>query len=84
MWGIGRPAAGGAGSVQLPVEHRDLVPAEIPAIRERVRTFFSTLRARYPGRDLTLMTPLAEGADRLVAEEALALGLLALQRPRPA
>jgi len=55
--------------------HRDLVPAEMPAIRERVRAFFLGLRSQYPGRDLLLITPLAEGADRLVAEEALALGL---------
>ena len=55
--------------------HRDLVPAEIPVIRERVRAFFGGLRSQYPDRDLLLLSPLAEGADRLVSEEALALGL---------
>jgi hypothetical protein len=88
------PAATGSGpsrrrySVPLVIGvtgHRDLVPAELPAIRERVRTFFSTLRARYPGRDLTLMSPLAEGADRLVADEAIALGMpVTVVLPMPA
>ncbi len=55
--------------------HRDLVAAEAPLIRERVRTFLSAMRDSYPGRIVAVMSPLAEGADRLVAEEALALGL---------
>jgi len=55
--------------------HRDLVPAEIPVIRERVRAFLGGLRSQYPDRDLLLLSPLAEGADRLVCEVALELGL---------
>jgi hypothetical protein len=55
--------------------HRDLVPGEIPQVRERVREFLCSLRDAYPGRIIAVMSPLAEGADRLVAEEALALGL---------
>ena len=55
--------------------HRDLVPDEVPAIRARVRDFLRDLHSQYPSRDLALLTPLAEGADRLVAEEALELGL---------
>jgi hypothetical protein len=65
--------------------HRDLVPAEIPAIRERVREFLAGLRDAYPGRPVAVMSPLAEGADRLVAEEAIGLGLpltVALPMPR--
>jgi hypothetical protein len=65
--------------------HRDLLPAEMPAIRARVRAFLMHLNDQYPDRDLVVLTPLAEGADRLVAEEALALGLpvtVALPMPR--
>ena len=67
--------------------HRDLVPAEIAGIRERVRELLSDLRKRYPERRLRVMSPLAEGADRLVAEEALALGvelIVPLPMPREA
>jgi hypothetical protein len=55
--------------------HRDLAPAEIPGIRGRVREFLMHLHSEYPDRDLVVLTPLAEGADRLVANEALDLGL---------
>src|SRR5512135_1153453 len=55
--------------------HRDLVEAEIPIIRSRVRDCLFSLRYEYPSRLIVVMTALAEGADRLVAEEALALGL---------
>jgi hypothetical protein len=79
-----RPAADGSGptrrrySAPLVVGvtgHRDLVPAELPGIRGRVREFLMHLHSEYPDRDLVMLTPLAEGADRLVAEEALELGL---------
>ncbi len=50
--------------------HRDLVESEKPALREQVRAFFSRLEAQFPGLDLQLVTPLAEGADQLVAEVA--------------
>ena len=58
--------------------HRDLLPDEIPAIRQRVRAFLEGLRSQSPDRDILLMSPLAEGADRLAAvlddEGALADG----------
>jgi hypothetical protein len=82
--GDDRPVADGSGptrrrySAPLVVGvtgHRDLVPAEMPGIRGRVREFLMHLHGQYPDRDLVVLTPLAEGADRLVAEEALALGL---------
>jgi hypothetical protein len=64
--------------------HRDLVEEEIPGIRDRVRGLFSELRERYPERRLRVMSPLAEGADRLVAEEALAHGVeLIVPLPMP-
>ena len=55
--------------------HRDLVPDEIPALRRRVRAFFSELREQHPDLPLVVMSPLAEGADRMVAEEARSLGI---------
>jgi hypothetical protein len=67
--------------------HRDLLPDEIPGIRDRVRELLTDLRRRYPERRLRIMSPLAEGADRLVAEEALALGvelIVPLPMPREA
>lgn len=66
--------------------HRDLVAAELGGIRDRVRALFTDLRKRYPERSLSIMSALAEGADRLVAEVALELGielvaLLPMARP---
>jgi len=55
--------------------HRDLLPAEVPRIRERVREFLTQLRDDYPDRLVAVMSALAEGADRLVAEEAVTLRL---------
>jgi hypothetical protein len=55
--------------------HRDLLPAELPAIRRGVRALILELRDAYPDRAITLMSALAEGADRLVAEEALDIGI---------
>ncbi len=55
--------------------HRDLVATEIPAIRAKVRACLGTLRDDYPGRLVGVLSALAEGADRLVAEVALELGM---------
>ena len=64
--------------------HRDLVPAEVPLIQERVRTFLRELRQRYADRAVGVMSALAEGADQLVAEEALGLDMpLTVVLPMP-
>jgi len=55
--------------------HRDLVADEEPQIRAHVREFLDHLLAEYPERGVTVMSPLAEGADQLVAEVALELGI---------
>jgi hypothetical protein len=55
--------------------HRDLVEAEIPALRRQVQDFFAQLAVEFPCLDLQLVTPLAEGADQLVAEVAKELGI---------
>lgn len=65
--------------------HRDLRPDELEPIRERVQAFFADLSARFPEREVSVMSALAEGADRLVAREALDLGLeLIVPLPMPA
>lgn len=55
--------------------HRDLSPAEIPHLRELVREFLGELTTQYPDCVISVLTMLAEGADQLVAEEALEIGL---------
>lgn len=64
--------------------HRDLVASEIPKIRERVNAFLMDLRDEYPDRGVTIMSSLAEGADQLVAEEAVQLNIpLIVPLPMP-
>ena len=55
--------------------HRDLVPDEIPGLRRQVRAFLKELQHGYPDLPLAVMSPLAEGADRLVAQEARELDI---------
>lgn len=55
--------------------HRDLVEDEVPALRNQVRAFFIHLRESFPGLELQLLSPLAEGSDQLVAEVALELDI---------
>ncbi len=55
--------------------HRDLVPAEVPTIREKIGQLFQKLQNDYPGRRLQLMSALAEGADQIAAEVALEHGV---------
>jgi len=64
--------------------HRDLVPDEIPALKQKVREFFLQLKSDFPDLDLQLITPLAEGSDRLVADIADELGVnLIVPLPMP-
>ena len=64
--------------------HRDLVPDEMPILRSRVRDCLFSLRYEYPSRIIVVMSSLADGADRLVAEEALQLGMpLSVVLPMP-
>jgi len=65
--------------------HRDLVASETARIKECVRAFFLELKQSYPELPLLVMTPLAEGADRIAAEVAHELGIptmLLLPMPR--
>jgi len=64
--------------------HRDLLAEEIPALKELVRNFFMKLGNDFPDLKLQLISPLAEGSDRLVADVALELGLdLIVPLPMP-
>lgn len=76
-----------AGVVPLTIGvtgHRDLVERELPEIRERIRAVFTSLQRHFPDRPLRILSPLAEGADRLVAEVALELDLaLTVVLPMP-
>lgn len=67
-------------STQIPLVigvtgHRDLVLEEYGVIKDRVRDFLLELQRNYPQLPLLIMTPLAEGADRLAAEVAHELGI---------
>ncbi len=84
-----RTVVGGQAGFAVPLivavtGHRDLVDTELPEIRARVRTFLSELLTEYPERGVIVMSPLAEGADQLVAEEALRLDIpLIVPMPMP-
>jgi len=48
-----------------------LVANDVPELRRQLSRVFSAFRAAYPHTPFHLLTPLAEGADRLAAEVAL-------------
>jgi hypothetical protein len=51
--------------------HRDPASADVPQLRDQLQVVFSRFRAAYPKIPFELLSPLAEGADRLAAEVAL-------------
>ena len=64
--------------------HRDLVPADLPDLRTQLRGIFNRAISKRPNARFELLTPLAEGADRIAAHEALALGIrLVVPMPMP-
>src|SRR3989304_6042032 len=76
-------------SIRFPIVvgvtgHRDLRPADIGRLSSGVSQFFRGLQARYPHTPLVLLSPLAEGADRLAAEVAVKMGVrLIVPLPMP-
>ena len=54
--------------------HRDLRPEDIPQVTARVRAVISAIQSEYTHSPLCVLSPLAEGADRLVAEVGLEMG----------
>ena len=57
------------------IGHRDLVPGEVEMLGTRVRDFLSSLQARYRELRVTVLTSLADGADRLVVDAAKSLDI---------
>ena len=55
--------------------HRDLDPDDSPRLREAVTDFVRQLKGHLPDTELRLIVGMAEGADLLVAETALALSV---------
>jgi hypothetical protein len=55
--------------------HRDLDPGDLPRLREAVTGFVQQLREHLPHTELRLIVGMAEGADLLVAQTALGLGV---------
>jgi hypothetical protein len=55
--------------------HRDLDAEQLPRLREAVATFVRQLQEYLPDTDLHLIVGMAAGADLLVAETALGLGV---------
>jgi len=55
--------------------HRDLVRSDLPALRKQLQTVFERFSTKYPNASFELLSPLAEGADRVAAEVALAHGM---------
>ena len=53
--------------------HRDIRPEDEPVLTAAVRGIFERFRTAYPNTPLVLLSPLAVGADRLVARVAIAL-----------
>jgi len=64
--------------------HRDLHVEAEPQLESALRSTIEQLRARCPHSSLVLLSPLAEGADRLAARVALAAGVrLIVPLPMP-
>src|SRR5215472_6232949 len=55
--------------------HRDLDPADRSRLREAVTDFVQQLKGHLPDTELRLIVGMAQGADLLVAETALGLGV---------
>ena len=55
--------------------HRDLLAGETPAIESRVEACFRQLAEAFPALPVALLTPLAEGGDRLAARVAARMGV---------
>ena len=53
--------------------HRDLQPGDLPRLREAVASFVRQLKEYLPDTEVRLIVGMAEGADLLVAETAVAL-----------
>jgi hypothetical protein len=55
--------------------HRDLRQDDIAELGQKIHEIFREIKRKCPNSPIILLSPLAEGADRLVAKTALELGL---------
>ena len=55
--------------------HRDILPEDIESTRQMSHQLLSSLKSSMPGTRITVISGLAEGADRIFAEAALALNM---------
>jgi len=51
--------------------HRDILSQCIPTIKDKTRLLFKTILSEFPKESLQVLSPLAEGADQIVAEVGL-------------
>ena len=51
--------------------HRDTLEGDSPELQKQIRTVFDRFRLAHPNASFELLTPLADGADRIAAEVAL-------------
>lgn len=63
--------------------HRDLRNQDIPELEKEIKEIFERVKKDYPNTQLILLSPLAEGADRLAARTALSVGGISLVVPLP-
>lgn len=55
--------------------HRDLIIEDIPNLEEKVKAIINHVKATCPHSPIKILSPLADGADRLVAKVGLQMGL---------
>ncbi|MDR2672450.1 MAG: hypothetical protein LBC35_04025 [Coriobacteriales bacterium] len=55
--------------------HRKLPYEQLPALTEKIRAFYKATAQRHTTKSITVLSPLAEGADTLCAKLALDAGL---------
>jgi hypothetical protein len=55
--------------------HRDIPQEDADRLKEKIRGIFKELKEEYPNTPLLLLTPLAEGADRIAAKAAIEEGI---------
>jgi hypothetical protein len=69
-------SAGGEWTFTFGVSgHRDTLEDDSPELQKQIRTVFDRFRLAHPKASFELLSPLADGADRIAAKTALRAGL---------
>jgi len=50
---------------------RDIPQEDVDKLKEKIKDIFNELKSKYPHTPFLLLTPLAEGADRIAAKAAI-------------